>query len=64
MTIDLLLILLLHTKNNLRRHNPLIGKLEMQIRVYRKRSGIFEYVCRDLFFVHHVFHMSTSLIYA
>lgn len=33
MTIDFLLVLLLHTENNLRRYDALVWVLEMQIRI-------------------------------
>lgn len=41
MAIDLLLILLLHTENNLRRDDSFVGVLEMQIWVEAKGCCVF-----------------------
>jgi len=64
MTVDLFLISFLHTEDDLRRHNALVGILEVQIGVDCKRRRILEQVCGDWPMIDNVSHVTTWLIHA
>lgn len=64
MTVDLLLILLLHTEDYLRGHNSLIRVHESEVGVEAERGGILEEVSGDWFIVHCVLHVVTGLIHS
>ena len=62
--IDLLLISFLHAENNLRRHDALVGILEVQIGVNSKRRRVLEQVSGNRLVVNNVSHVPTRLIHA
>jgi len=64
MTIDLLLVLLLHTKDYLCGHDALVRVFEMEVRVECEGGGVFEKMGCDFFFVDFIFHVVTWLINA
>lgn len=47
MTVDLFLITLLETEQNLNRHNPLLAPTEFQVGVDAQLCGVLVDVCRD-----------------
>ena len=56
MTINLSRVLLLHAKDNLTRDDPLVGILEMKIRVQRKTRRVFKHMSSHWPTFHHVGH--------
>ena len=61
-TIYLLLVLFLHAKNYLCRHNAFVRVFKVQIGIQREGSGIFKKMSSDLFVIDHIFHMITGLV--
>ena len=64
MTVDLLLILLLHTEDDLRGHDTLVRIFEVQVRVDREGRCILEQVSSDWLVVDDISHVTTRLIHA
>ena len=64
MTVDLLLILLFHTKYDLRGHDTLVRIFEVQVRVERKGCRILEQMCCDWLVVDGISHVAARLIHA
>lgn len=64
MTINLLLVLLLHAEDDLRRQHLLIWKPQFQIRVQPKCRGVLEEMRLHLLLVDPAFHVTTFLVYA
>ena len=64
MTVDLRLILLLHTEGYLRGDDTLVGISEVQVRVDRKGCRKLEHVCSDWLMVDSISHVTTRLIHA
>lgn len=64
MAINLLLILLLHAKYDLRGHDAFIRVLEMQVGIKSKGSGVLEQMCRHFLFVDFVLHVVSWLVNA
>ena len=62
MTVDLLLVLFLQTKDDLGGDDALVGKLEVQIRIQRERGRVFEQMGSDILAIHRVLHVSPILI--
>lgn len=62
MTINLLLVFLLHTKDYLCRHDAFVGIFEVEVRVKCERGGVFEKMGRYFFFVNFVFHVVSRLV--
>jgi len=62
MTVNLLLVFLLHTKYYLRGYNSLVRIFEVEVRVKCERGSVFEKVGRYFFFVNLVFHVVTWLV--
>ena len=62
MTIDLLLVFLLHAKDYLCGYDALIRIFEVEVGVKCERSGVFEKMGRYLFFVDFVFHVVSWLV--
>ena len=63
MTVDLLLILLLHTEDYLRGNDTLVRISEVQVRVDRKGCRILEHVWSDWLMVDSISHVTTKLIH-
>ena len=63
-TVDLLLILLLHTKDDLRGHDTLVRIFEVQVRVEREGCRVLEQMCSDRLMVDSISHVTTRLIHA
>ena len=61
MTVDLLLILLLHTGDDLRGDDTLVRISEVQVRVDREGCRILEHVCSDWLMVDSISHVTTRL---
>ena len=61
--IDLLLVLLLHTEDDLCRHNTLVRVSELEVLVQPERRGILEEMSSDWLVVYHVLHMIARLVY-
>jgi hypothetical protein len=64
MTVDLLLILLLHTEDDLRGHDALVRIFEVQVGVEREGCCILEQVCSDWFMVDNISHVTAGLVNA
>jgi hypothetical protein len=64
MTVDLLLVLLLHTEYDLRGHDALVGILEVQVRVEPEGRRILEQVCSDWLMVDSISHVPARLVHA
>ena len=64
MTVNLLLVLLLHTEDDLRRDNPLVRVHESKVGIEAERCGVLEKVSGDRFIVHCVLHVVTGLIHS
>lgn len=64
MTVDLLLVLLLHTEYDLRGHDALVRIFEVQVRVEREGRRILEQVCGDWLMVDSISHVPARLIHA
>ena len=64
MTVDLLLILLLHTKDDLRGHDALVRIFEVQVGVESEGCRILEQMCSYWLVVDGVSHVAARLIYA
>ena len=64
MTVDLLLILLLHTKDDLRRHDTLVRIFEVQVGVESEGCRILEQMCGYWLVVDGISHVAAGLIYA
>ena len=62
MTVDLFLILLLHTEDDLRGHDPLVRIFEVQVRVEREGCCILEQMRSDWFMVDNISHVTTGLV--
>lgn len=63
MTVNLLLILLLETKDNLSWYDTLVWELEVQVGIEGERGSIFEQVCRYFFSVDTPLHVVSWLVY-
>ena len=64
MTVDLFLVLLLHTEDDLSRHDPLIRVHESKIGIEAECSGVLEEVSSDRFIVHCILHVVAGLIHS
>lgn len=62
MAVDLLLVLLLHAKEDLRGYDALVGVSEVQVRVEPEGGGVFEEVGGDWFVVESRLHVGTGLV--
>ena len=62
MTVDLLLVLFLHTEDNLRGHDALVRILELEIFVQPKSRRVFEEVSCDGLVVDHILHVVSRLV--
>ena len=62
MTVNLPLIPLLQTEDNLSRHDPLIRVLEVHVRVEAEGGGVLEEVCGDGDVVDGVHHVLAGLV--
>lgn len=64
MTVNFLLIFLLHAEDDLGWDDAFIRILEVQIWVQAKRSGVFEQMGGDFFVVNKVLHVRPRLIHS
>lgn len=64
MTVDFLLILLLHAKQDLGWDDAFVRVLELYVRVQGKARGILKQMGGDGFVVDHIFHVVSGLVYA
>ena len=64
MTVDLLLILLLHTEDSddLRGHDPLVRMFVVQVRVEREGRCILEQMRSDWFTIDNISHVTAGLV--
>ena len=62
MRVDLLLVLFLHTEDNLRGHDALVRILELEIFVQPKSRRVFEEVSCDGLVVDHILHVVSRLV--
>ena len=62
MRVDLLLVLLLHAEDDLRRHDALVRVLEFQVLVQAERGRVLEEMGRDRLVVHPVHHVFARLV--
>ena len=60
--VDLLLVLFLHTEDNLRGHDALVRILELEIFVQPKSRRVFEEVSCDGLVVDHILHVVSRLV--
>jgi len=63
-TVDLFLVLLFKTKNNLGGYDALVREFDVQIGVESERGGVFEQMCFDFLLIDTSFHVVAWLIYA
>ena len=64
MTVDLFLVLLFKTENDLSGYDTLVREFEMHIGVKSKRGGVFEQVRFDFLLIDTSFHVVSWLIHA
>lgn len=64
MAVDLLLISLFHTEDDLRRHDSFIRIHEPEVRIYAERGGVLEEMSGDRFVVHCVLHVVARLVHS
>ena len=62
MTVDLFLILLLHTEDDLRGHDALVRVFEVQVRIEREGRCILEQMRSDWFMVDNISHVTAGLV--
>lgn len=62
MAVDLLLVLFLHAKNNLRRYDAFVRILELDVRIQCKGGRIFKQMGGYFFVVYGVFHVVSGLV--
>ena len=62
MTVDFLLILLFHAKQDLSRDDAFVRVLELYVRVQGKACGILKQMGGDGLVIHHVLHVVTRLV--
>lgn len=64
MTINLLLVLLLHTEQDLGRNDAFVRVFELDVGIQSETRGIFEEMRRYGFVIYHVLHVVARLVHA
>lgn len=62
MAIYLLLVLLLHTENDLGWYNALVGIFKVQVGIQRECGSVLEQMSSDFLVIDHILHMIAGLV--